>query len=322
MTNAVTLEYITAEAIATPRPLPSDRHPAAVYLAGLADGMGRVTMRSSLHQVARLLSNGALDAEGFPWHQLRFQHLAALRTRLAEAYAPATANKMLSAVRGTLRSAWRLGLIPTDDFQRAVDVGNVRGSRLPSGRALERGEMVALFRSCSNDKPAEARDAAAFALMFGGGMRRGEAVTVTLDDYDPDTGAIRIIGKSNKQRTVYATNGGADALDAWISIRGNEPGPLLCPVTKSGKVVVRAMTSQALMVRLKVRCQQANIKPCSPHDLRRTFVSELLEAGADIAHVQHLAGHASPVTTSRYDRRPEAARRRAASMIHVPFRAA
>ena len=82
------------------------------------------------------------------------------------------------------------------------------------------------------------------------------------------------------------------------------------------------MTSQALMVRLKVRCQQANIKPCSPHDLRRTFVSELLEAGADIAHVQHLAGHASPVTTSRYDRRPEAARRRAASMIHVPFRAA
>ena len=63
------------------------------------------------------------------------------------------------------------------------------------------------------------------------------------------------------------------------------------------------MTAQALMYRLKWQCHQAGIDPCSPHDLRRTFVSELLDAGADIATVQQLAGHQSPTTTARYDRR-------------------
>ena len=76
---------------------------------------------------------------------------------------------------------------------------------------------------------------------------------------------------------------------------------------------------QALMYRLKVRCRQAAIAECSPHDLRRSFVSELLDAGADISAVQTLAGHASTDTTARYDRRGEKAARRAANMIHVPY---
>ena len=314
---------MTTDALIPIDPLPPDRHPAAVYLAGLAEGMGRVTMRSALHRVAALMSEGKADARTFPWQALRFQHVSALRARLADAYAPATVNKALSAVRGTLKAAWQLGLIDSDSYQRAVGVPNVKGTRLPAGRALEPGELVALFGACAQDKtPAGVRDATAFALMFGAGLRRSEAAAVQLADYDAESGAIRVIGKGNRERTVYATNGGADAIDAWIPARGTEPGPLLCPISKSGKVRPGPMTSHALMKRLARRCRQANIKPCSPHDLRRTFVSELLDAGADLASVQQLAGHASPVTTSRYDRRPEAARRRTAAMIHVPFRAA
>ena len=219
-----------------------------------------------------------------------------------------------------LRSAWRAGEVDTDTYLRTVDLPRVRGSRLPAGRALSSGEIRALFDACASDRnPAGSRDAAAFALMFGAGLRRSEAASVQLDDYDPETGALTITGKGNRQRMVYATGGGAQALEAWLVARGNHSGALLCPVNKAGAVQPRAMTAQALMCRLKRRCHQAGIEPCSPHDLRRTFVSELLDAGADIATVQQLVGHQSPTTTARYDRRGERVKKRAAEMLVVPY---
>ena len=72
---------------------------------------------------------------------------------------------------------------------------------------------------------------------------------------------------------------------------------------------------------LKVRCEQAGVPPCSPHDLTHTFVSELLYAGADIATVQKAAGHQSPTTAARYDRRGKWVKNRAAEMLVVPYAA-
>ena len=237
--------------------LPSEGSPqgARAYLASLSSPASRRAMRSALDQVARILT-GNEDADAFhvPWNQLRYEHLAALRSHLTDHYAPASANTLLAAVRGVLRNAWRLGQLDTDTYLRTVDFQPVSGSRLPAGRALGAGELRALFAVCASDRsPAGSRDAAAFALMFGAGLRRSEAAGVQLSDYDPETGALTVTGKGNRQRIVYATGGGAVALTAWLGQRGGHDGALLAPVNKGGAVQPRAMTAQALMNRLKVR---------------------------------------------------------------------
>ena len=275
-------------AIAQSLPAEGSSKAVRAYLASLSKGASRISMRSALDQVARILAeNENADATRVPWNMLRYEHMQALRSQLADAYAPATANKMLAAVRGVLRNAWQVGTMDTDEYSRAIAVKSVRGSRLPSGRALNAGEIRALFSVCAADRsPAGSRDAAAFALLFGAGLRRTETVCVQLSDYESESGSLTITGKGNRQRLVYATGGGKEAIEAWLADRGDYDGALLAPVNKGGQVQNKPMPAQALIYRLHTRCGQAGIPPCSPHDLRRTFDSELLDAGADITAVQ------------------------------------
>ena len=83
-------------------------------------------------------------------------------------------------------------------------------------------------------------------------------------------------------------------------------------------VIGQRMTGQAIRDVISRRAQEAGIEHASPHDLRRTFVSDLLDAGVDITTVAKMAGHAYVQTTARYDRRGEAAKRKAARSLHVP----
>ena len=80
------------------------------------------------------------------------------------------------------------------------------------------------------------------------------------------------------------------------------------------------MTTQALMLRLRRRCEQAGTWRCSQHDLRRSLVSGRLDGRVDLGTVQDLAGHADPKTTRLYDRRGEERKRQGAAALHVPFR--
>jgi site-specific recombinase XerD len=309
-------------------PLPIDQNPVLVYLGRLTSANSRRAMHTALRRVVQVILPDSAwtdlpDPASLDWSSIRYQHAAAVRARLSERYRSAAAvNQSLVALRGVLKEAWRLGLIDSETFARATDLQSIREERLPSGRALSAGEVRALFKVCAADRgPAGVRDAALLAVLYGAGLRRSEAVALDLADYDPETGALVIRGgKGRKDRTAYATNGGKDALDDWLAIRGVEPGPLLVAVRKGGTLEHRHLTPQAVRDAVHKRAEQARVEAFSPHDLRRSFISELLDAGADIVTVQKLAGHARPETTARYDRRGEQVKRKAAELLHVPYR--
>lgn len=314
MTNEKALTTTTTNVPTSAKP---DVNPALVYLSGLTSHHSQRTMRTALENIASLLSNGERGAIDFPWAQLRYEHTQAIRARLAEKYAPATVNKMLSALRGVLTAATNLGQMTADNLHKATAIKSMKGSTLPTGRELSPKEIRALARVCREDEtPAGVRDAAMIGVLYTTGMRRSELTALDLADYDAETGKLDIRhGKGNRQRTVYLADGAQEALDNWIKVRGSEPGALFCAINRHGRIIPGHMADQAVYTAVKKRGEQAGIENFSPHDLRRSFVSDQLDAGTDLVTVQKIAGHASPVTTSRYDRRGEESKRKAAKLL-------
>ena len=125
--------------LVTPQPLTF--HPAAVYLSQLATRSQRV-MRQSLDTMAGILTQGQCDALTLDWSALRYQHTAALRAVLKERYAPATANRLLCALRRVLKEARRLELMSPQDYDRAADIKNISADPPLMGRALRLGEIL------------------------------------------------------------------------------------------------------------------------------------------------------------------------------------
>jgi site-specific recombinase XerD len=308
--------------------IPADRHPALAYLASLARGSRR-TMRGALDTIADLLTHGRCDHRTLPWGVLRFQHTQAVRAALQEQYSAATANKMLSALKQTLKFAWQLGYMSGEEYQQAVSVGRIRGEKpaAAAGRALRPGEWAALLGACAADPgPAGVRDAALLALFLIAGLRRFEAAALNVGDYDPAEQTLLIRGKRNKTRLLPIEDTGAlDALADWrytlyiCNICTEAPSPLFTRIRKGGAVTPHRLTDQGIYHILENRRQQAQVAPFTPHDLRRTFAGDLLDAGVDLATVQKLMGHANANTTAGYDRRGERAKREAVRRLHVPY---
>ncbi len=221
--------------------------------------------------------------------------------------ATATVNTYLSALKGVAKEAWMLRLMDVESFQHIRAVRNLRGSRLPSGRALPQGEIRALFAVCEADRSClGARDAAMLAVILGCGLRRSEVVSLDLRDVVTQDRALRVLGKGNKERLAYVPAGAWQRLQIWIDeIRGETPGPLFTRIRRFGDVTLNRLTDQAVYHILQVRQGQAGITKCSPHDLRRTFATAMLDNGEDLITVKDAMGHASVTTTQQYDRRGE-----------------
>ncbi len=312
------LLYSQAEQLKLPQPVPVTLHPAAVYLSSLSEGSRR-TMLSSLNAIARLLTEGECDAFSLDWSKLRYHHTAAVRTALKQRLAPTTTNKMLVALRRVLTEAYRLDLIDAKDYHKAIDIANVKGTGQLRGRALTRAEIESLIECCHQRGDAiSIRDAAVIAILRCGGIRRQEIVQLKLEDLNLATGELTIRrGKGGKFRLVYLTPEAMGMIEDWLEVRGDLPGALICPVNKGGKVTLRhfAADGDGIYKLVKARAMMAGVKHFSPHDFRRTFCSDLLAEGEDVFTVQELAGHASPATTAKYDRRGEGRKRRAVKRL-------
>ena len=300
--------------------LPAAQNPARVYIASLSNGSHR-TMVAALNLSAYVLSSGRCDHLTCPWWLLRKAHTNALRAWLAQNRSAATGNKILSAVRGTLKAAWDMELMSTDDYMRAINLKAIPGSKpdQAAGRHIEAGEFMAMLRACAEDTtPAGARDAAILGLGALSGLRREEIAHLRLDEYRD--GVLWITGKRNKTRTVPVAGGLQDALADWLHLRSAFDVPqVFLAINRGGRVLGEPISDDAVYDAMLKRAGQAGVKTFSPHDLRRTFAGDLLDAGADIATVQKLMGHANVSTTAGYDRRGERAKQVAIGRLHMAW---
>lgn len=287
-------------------------HPAALYVASVSIGSRRA-MLFSIREAAKFLGGTPASVS---WATLTFGHLTALRSALAERYSPSAGNRILCAVRRVLKFASRMGLIRRDDVAKAIDLPPILGARVTAGRALSRDELRALFGACEARGAIGLRDRCLLALLCGAGLRRSELVALDVSDVSADLGEIRVRhGKGDKERHVPLPSNVADACRDWLRFREGLPD-----------LQSRALLLSTAFERLAVKsvwyvlsrlCTRAGVAHCSPHDLRRTYVSELLDAGVDLVTVQKLAGHAVLASTVGYDRRPYRSRREAVQRLHV-----
>ena len=262
------------------------RHPVDVYLSGLGEDSARV-MGSALDSIADMLSDGKRSAAELAWHRLRPEHVNALRGRLQKLYAPATANRYLTALRAVMKACWQLDLVEQEAVARALDVAPIKGERRPRGRAVLTDELRAVFMSCAEDKnrAAGARDAAILAVLYGVGLRRAETAGLELGDFDEELGTLRIHGKGDKERLVFLPKGTLRALTGWLELRGYDEGPLFCHVPKNGAVRLKYVSPQLIYRVVLKRHAETGVEMFTPHDLRRSYISDLLDEGVDLATV-------------------------------------
>ena len=300
-------------------PFSSAPSPVEVYLSRLTSQCSKDAMGESLVLIARLLlskdAKEPVDARAVPWHQLRPEHVDALRAQLIGKYAPASVNRHLSALRGVIKALRRTNVIGPARAAALLDFENQKNNRPLAGRCLSMIEVGALFRSC-NGYPNAQRDAAILALAYGAGMRRNEVAEAKIEDYDRDRGKIRICGKGRKIRDVPLPPPAQAHLNAWLSLRSGQSFLEKTVLSPAAPLVCRGegcsfseanvpLTGDGVHAALEGIGKRAGIATFSPHDLRRTFITELLARGTDPITTARMAGHSDVKTTMLYDRRPE-----------------
>jgi integrase/recombinase XerD len=260
-----------------------------------ARGASAATLRAytaDLRQLDRWLAAADIAPEAADARTLRryAAHLGTLR------YAPATTARKLSAVRGAY--GWMFDRGAIERSPAALIPGPRRARTLPA--TLSTAEVTRLLDGPSGTEPRDLRDRALLELLYGCGLRAAEACTLRLADVRLETGSMRVMGKGGKQRVVPVGGAAEAALGRYLA-RGR-PRMAGGGHTERLFVSVRGRPLHPSDVRrsLQRALAQAGVPARSPHALRHTFATHLLEGGADLRSIQEMLGHASVGTTQVY----------------------
>ncbi len=214
------------------------------------------------------------------------------------ALGPASAARTVVAVRGFHRFLVLDGQTRQDP---SVDVRPpATPARLP--KAIPLDQVLALLEAVPPEGPAGLRDRALLELLYGSGARISEAVGLAVDDVDREGGQVRLLGKGEKERVVPLGRFATEALDAYLvrarpglATRGRGDHALFLNL-RGGR-----LSRQSAWAVLQEAAARAGLQSrVSPHTLRHSFATHLLERGADVRVVQELLGHASVTTTQLY----------------------
>jgi len=210
-----------------------------------------------------------------------------------------SAARAVVAVRGLHRFALREGLVEVDVSRE------VRPPALPRSlpKAIPVDEVEALLKAAAFDQtPLSLRDAALLELLYATGARISEAVGLDVDALDLEGGAVRLLGKGSRERVVPVGRYAREALAAYL-VRAR---PALAAAGRGTPAVFLnarggRLSRQSAWTVLRAAADKAGIgSPVSPHTLRHSFATHLLDGGADVRVVQELLGHASVTTTQVY----------------------
>jgi site-specific recombinase XerD len=209
-----------------------------------------------------------------------------------------TVARKLAAVRTFYRHLIEIGAVPASPADLVASPK--RDQYLP--QVLKPAEVAAVLDGIPASTPLELRDRAMFELAYAAGLRAEEIVNLDVTDADPDAEQLRVLGKGSKTRVVPAGEPAWRAIDRYLQ-RGrpalvHETEPALF-ISKTGK---RLSTSDVRR-RLTGWVRRAAVAGgVTPHTLRHSFATHLLEGGADLRAIQELLGHATISTTQTYTR--------------------
>ena len=207
-----------------------------------------------------------------------------------------TIARKLASVRSFLRYCLRTGRIHSDP---SSGVKNPRQKR-HHPRFLNPDQALALLDPDLEADPLLQRDLALAELLYGSGLRITEALGLDLGDFDPARGDLRIRGKGGKERLVPLTRESHRRLCAYLQHRqafSPDPGEMALFLGKRGGRLQRRQAHRIISRLARAAGLQESI---SPHTLRHSFATHLVESGADLRSVQELLGHSRLSTTQRY----------------------
>ena len=215
-------------------------------------------------------------------------YLAHLHSRGLEA---ASVARKLAALRSWFRFLVRRGVLAKNAARE------VRSPRLPKKLVsfLPIDEATALVEAKAVGGGERARDVAVLELLYATGLRVSELVGLDLDAVDRSARTVRVLGKGRKERIVPFGGQAARALEAYLGRRAESRGPLFVN-RRGGRLTVRAIHT---IVRRSAAAAGIT-RRVSPHTLRHTFATHLLDAGADLRAIQEFLGHSRLSTTQRY----------------------